>query len=559
MRWALIGLALVAGCTGAGSTATTLNLAPICRQLTTEIVDRAQEFVDRFADSTLADFPEGELPGLEELRAEIDVARADALGRGCGDFGFEEMLAAEARSISGQGPIGRPLAASLRGEDPAAGPPETVELGPDDDLAGTLYRLGGGSVVNLAAGTYDLEEALLVDRELTINGAGVGRTTIQSTAREGAILVVQPGALSLSDVAVEHSGEAPANVVVAAGSGLLLESVHLSGAVADPEGEEGGHGLLLLGPEGSARSVVSDSQFVGNERIGLAMFGTASAHIGGVVASGNGVCGICLFDDATADLESSSLVGNEVGMGVSADGTLRATGLEVTGSTVAAAVIEASATVTLEDSSLRDNESGIQVSGSALATVTGNRIDGGEVGLLLLEEARARIVDNTISGAGIGVQVGDQSGPVVRSNRITSSSSAAVVYTGSVGGLLTDNILAEAGEVTVQVAGSARPRIAGNTIEGPGPLGVNYTDDSSGSLVGNTFSGVDGGVQVSEKATPRLESNVFDDLQEYSIVVFDDASGTISGNICASGAPGIILVGGAAPTLEDNNCSVVRG
>lgn len=551
---------MVGACTGSSalSTSTTLDLAPICRQLAVDIVDQTQTFVDEFSDATLSDFPGDELPGLDTLQADIDAARSEALARGCREHGFEEILAFEARSISGRGPVGRPLAASLRGEDPASDPPETVELTPDDDLPATIARLGSGSVVNLSAGTYQLDEALLVDREVSINGAGVTRTTLRSNAREGAILVVQPGSLALTHMAVEHTGEVAANAIVAAGSGLMLDGVRLSGADADPEGEAGGNGLLLVGTEGSARSVVTNSEFADNERIGIALFGPASAQIGDVAALDNGVCGICLFDEARVTLEDSTLSGNEVGVGASGTADLRASGVEITDSTVAAAVIESAATVRLDGGSFTGNESGIQASGSTLSFIRGNQIEGGEVALLFLGEARAGVIGNTIRGAVVGLQVGDLSAPVVRSNTILSSSAAAAVFTGSVGGLLAKNTLSDTGDVTVQVAGSARPRISENVIAGPGPIGVNYTDDSGGSLVDNTVSGLEGGVQLSGNAAPEVAGNLFEELVDYSIAVFEGASGTISGNHCAAGVPGIVLVGGAAPELSDNDCTVVR-
>ena len=154
----LVPVFLVA-CTPTSTTTTTLALALEfqCRQLAIGIVEEVQIYLDQFAEATVSDYPDGQLPGLESMQDQFDASRAEALDQGCGGQGFEAVLAFEAEGLEGKGPVGRPLAASLRGEDPAGSEPRTVELDPSDDLAAIVAELWSGSTINLASCKYDLD------------------------------------------------------------------------------------------------------------------------------------------------------------------------------------------------------------------------------------------------------------------------------------------------------------------------------------------------------------------------------------------------------------------
>ena len=121
---------VAASCTGSSeappsTTDPAESLRARCAEIGSDLVDDLQEYVDGFAAYTLEDLTDGEVPGLTEIEGQIDQARATAEGHGCDMALFSDDLITSATTLTGEGPVGRPLAASLRG-DPPVGESEAI-------------------------------------------------------------------------------------------------------------------------------------------------------------------------------------------------------------------------------------------------------------------------------------------------------------------------------------------------------------------------------------------------------------------------------------------------
>ena len=98
--------------------------------------------------------------------------------------------------------------------DPGA--PRRVEVAPGDDLGARFDSVPSGSTLVLAAGTYRIDRPLVVIQDVTIRGAGPGRTHIVSTAADAAFLQPASVRLGLRDLEVRHTGTSAASVLAAA-------------------------------------------------------------------------------------------------------------------------------------------------------------------------------------------------------------------------------------------------------------------------------------------------------------------------------------------------------
>ena len=230
----------MAACTGASDTPTSTTesagaLRVRCSVIGSELINELQLYVDGFASYSLADLPDGQVPGLADIEIRIGQSRSDAEAEGCDMAAFSTDLANSARRLQGQGPVGRPLAASLRGDPPSTDAGAvTRTVGIHDDLAGVIATAGPGSRITLEPGIYQISELLLIDRPITILGPATGETVIRSTAKDAAVMIPSAGSLVMENISIEHVGNSPASVLVAAGGDVDLGAVVLPGVLSLP-------------------------------------------------------------------------------------------------------------------------------------------------------------------------------------------------------------------------------------------------------------------------------------------------------------------------------------
>lgn len=290
---------------------------------------------------------------------------------------------------------------------------EMLSVRPSDDLIARIDAATSGSVVTLAPGEYACDREIVVDRELSIVGAGGSATTIVSTAEGAAVLVEGPDAvLSMRGVTVRHVGNAPAHVVVVRDGELELERARLAGGIpwiGMPDGEAdggvalcdalsgGGHGLLLVGSSearladviayangwsgvaATDRSLVTAEalQVVANSGFGMMLAGQASASIVAGRLAGNGLAGLVAREDSIVEIRDCDVAENWN------EGILfldRTSG-RIEGARIAfhmdAGVFASSSSVDgvqVDDCDVRGNKVGIAYVGNAVGSIVGNHV-----------------------------------------------------------------------------------------------------------------------------------------------------------------------------------------
>ena len=570
--------------TGAdASIVTTTTLIPFdeCERAADEAVEPLQDFVDEYDDLTAAEWnelvpiPDAEVP----QQSMVGVAQA-AVDRGCDPTAMETLLAERIAELQGEGEVGQSIAAALRGDGPIAGPPppvplptqppretaaNTISITTDDDIGAVLATIAPGSTISFAPGVYEIDEPIVVDVDVTFQGAGLGETIISSSAEGVAVTFVGPGGFALEDITIEHVGSLEASVLVVIEGPLRITRSELRGGVAGTEGTGGGHGLVIAFdplegfPERSAADregplVIESSRIVGNAAAGVLLTGPAAPTITDTLIATNGGCGVCYTSTSGGRLESSTVSSNQIGVQISETASLVIHDSSIVGSENAGISLDGESIVEVTDSIIEDNGGvGVQSIELATATIDTTLIQSHGVGVLSAGDAIVRLTDDTIANHDIGVQSGGAADVDVTESRIWASATAGVSYGDDSTGELTDNTVDDAPESAIQVIGKAAPNIIGNTILAGGAVGISFTEEATGLASANEITAREVGVQVGGSAAPVLTDNVVLDSVAVGILFGDLSSGEATGNeVTSPEAVGMLVGGDATPLIELN-------
>ncbi len=409
------------------------------------------------------------------VQREVQERAQAAVGRGCAPLFVEQEVLAAVERLRGEGQVGAAIAAALRGdEEPQAAPRDAeasrTTVRPGDDVAAILARVGDGSTVTFEPGSYELTESIVVDVSLELVGAGREATTISSSAAGLALAFVGPGDLIVRDLALRHTGDDAASVLLAIEGAVTLRRVAISGGVAGTDETGAGHGIVFAFedledfPPRSAEQrvgalVMSDISVTGNQGAGVVLSGDAAPRITGATISGNASCGICYTGETAGSVTAS----------------------------------------TIED----NGGIGIQVVGASHPTVEGNAVRRHEVGVLAGETSFAVVTANTLEDNQIGIQAGGTATVDAIDNVIGAAERVGISLAGSSTGTVRGNRIGAGAPVGIEVAGTASPVIEGNTVEGAGDVGLSFIAMASGRASLNTITGRDVGIQVGGSAAPE--------------------------------------------------------
>jgi hypothetical protein len=402
----LLAVSVLAACGsdgGADDDAALERQREICASSARALVVTTQRYLDSFgAPAGEPAEPEGDQPLTEaEYDAAVDDLQAFAASSGCDPPEFEEQVRQGLEEVTAPTALARAILLQLRvGE--ARGAPRTAPAEPGDDLAELAATLPNGSTIELTAGTYELDDPLLLLRGVTLRGVSRDATVLSSSSAQGVLLVLTGAATAVEGVELRRTGDAPGAVVLAGPSArLTLTDVRVTGARAEQEGA-GGAGILLApsqeelatGPQRPTTLRLVRGELVGNESAGLVVTAGHRAEIEATTIAGAGQCGICFLATSDGLLTGSTLTDNVVGVLVVGTARPALTGNTVRGGEVAVQLGEQAEPV------VQDND----LTGSARAAVIAS------------DRARGRVDANRCSGLPVGIVVGPEALPFVGEN-----------------------------------------------------------------------------------------------------------------------------------------------
>ncbi len=380
----------------------------ICRAVTTTLLGSVQRYIDTYgstlsSDSSASD--SGTAGDDTELRDTLQRTREDLQAKGCDFDTFREQFATGMDGITARGPLATAvllrLTASMTGT--LATTAQTVTLRPSDDLGRKLAALAPGSTARLVAGTYRLEDPLVLLAGVTLVGAGRGRTTLSSKAGGSALLVLTDGRVELRDLTAVHVGKQPASVLVGGpSSSVVLTSVRVSGArtsKAKNARGQGGSGVTMTAraDDTTARGTtleVTRSVFSDNGAAGILLTGAHRASIRSSRFTANGQCGVCFAGVSSGAVRGSTFTGNAVGVAV---------------------FDQAGPAIT--DDTFTNGQVGVQVAGSGAPIVKGARIKGpSRAGMIFSDTSSGRVTGSKCTDVPYGIVVGPKSYPYLGKN-----------------------------------------------------------------------------------------------------------------------------------------------
>ncbi len=202
-----------------------------------------------------------------------------------------------------------------------------------DTIAGAVAAASGGDTVDLAAGSHNTTAQVVIDKNLTLRGAGAGSSTVtlsfdtgSSGDSRGWFLVDSGITFTIQDLTLDGSGQKVWQAIRHKGQGSVTNC-----AISNIKFEESGPSYAGTGIAafGTGNVNVSNSTFSQIGRVGILYFGTTisgSTYTGNTYA-GKGVgdfldYGVEVGAGANATITNSEISGN---LGVaSADGSTSA-------------------------------------------------------------------------------------------------------------------------------------------------------------------------------------------------------------------------------------------
>jgi parallel beta-helix repeat protein len=613
---------------GTEAVTTTTSTVPEsdCRAVAEHAIVLLQGFVDEYGTLSIDEWNALDPPpDLGNIRDQVVQLAQAAVDLGCDPVTMEAALLESIDDLSGEGPVGEALAAAFRGDDPILGPPApvttttlardtaptTVTVEPGDDLDAVLDQVAPGSTVRFAAGTHEFTRPIVVDVDVAFVGAGSHDTVVSSTAEGFAVAFAGPGGFEVRDLTIEHTGTAPASVLLAIDGPVHLQGVVVRGGVAGPDEVGGGHGVVFAfepvegfpersDAERAGELVVDDSVVTDNDAGGVLSTGDAAPTIRGATISANGRCGLCYVGTSAGTIENSIVHDNQIGVQITGEAAPTIVDSTVTASATAGISSEGRSTPSITNTVIDGNQIGVQVTGESAPLIRDNTIvnssqagvatfgtseaevlanvieDNADVGVQIGESSNPLVEDNIVSGHRVGVaaaamstpslsrngitdhdiavQIGGEARATIVDNTIGASTVSAISIVESSTAVVSDNAIADATGVGIQAAGSASVEIRGNSIETDGSIGISFVDDADGVAADNRLRNRSVGIRIGGSASPDVTDNTIRASVEAGIVFAEAATGRATGNdVSGEGAIGVFVSGAAAPELRDNS------
>jgi parallel beta-helix repeat protein len=410
-------VAVLAGCSAdqpasvpssSAASASASSRAKACAAVVGEIVVATQRYVDVYgplpAGGTASPAPSAASSAGPDgdLRQALSAAQQKLTDLGCDIAAAQTQLAAGLDRVTARGPVAAAVLLQTRAAITGRLPkdPVTRTVSPADDLAVVLSEAPSGSTITLRAGTYTLKDTLVLLAGVTLRGAGRDTTLIRSPGADAAVLALTGERVTLTGLAVAHTGSRPGSVILGGPDvSLALTGVRLSGARADAQGQ-GGAGVLM-----SARGAATTT-------------GTAT--------------------------------------------TLEMTGVDVTGNGAAGVVLTGNHRVSILTSQFRANgQCGVCFLDASSGSVQGSTFTDNAVGVVATGSARPTLIANTFTGGQVGVQASGSPVPVLSRNTMSRMARAAIILSGPVTGRI-DGTVCRAVKFGIVLSPTSLPDLGSN-------------------------------------------------------------------------------------------------
>lgn len=345
---------------------------------------------------------------------------------------------------------------SPRASPTSVAPVPRGDAGAGSRLDDLLAAARDGQTVRLVAGVHRLDRPIVLDKTLTLEGAGRETTSVVCAGEGHVVRFKGAGRLILRDVTLEHVGNADADVLRVASGAVLAERCAFRGAVeAAADGNEGSRGGDGIWACLDAVCEFVECVIAGNQGVGLLADGNARVTFRDGVVSDNGGGGIHVTGRAQAVISGNGCRDNG-GSGIQfrgdSGGSAQGNACERNGKS--GMYVDDRAAPSLRENVCTGNQdSGIAWFGDSRGTCESNRCD-----------------DNRTNG----IYVGERAAPTVLKNVCAENDKDGISYRNESGGQCTGNRCRKNREDGIYVASGATVRLQGNVCVGN--AGANIRD-----------------------------------------------------------------------------------
>lgn len=386
------------------------------------------------------------------------------------------------------------------------------------DLETAVAEVEAGETINLAGGTFRLEETLVIDKSIALVGAGRDKTIIISSAEGNVLRFIGDGKYTLEGITVQHDGTLPANVIRVDNGEINFSNCHLTGATISNDGKLTA-GLSVLGDTtGSVKNCIVDN----NLAAGILLVENSYLSLEENICQHNDGFGI-VFKDNAGGLALNNKCNNNVvaGFFLQSEGEILIKNNECS-----------------RNGAEGDASGGIIVRGTTKPILDGNTCtDNPSIGIIYREEAGGQAINNDLSRNGV----------------------EGIFLEGNAAPSIEGNICSQNGVAGIFIVGQAAPILKGNTCNQNGTeskgAGIAYFDQTGGLASGNTVSNNRDGIFISAEAAPELVENMCSENFEYGIFYAAQSGGSAIRNQCTgNGKAGIAAAENSTPLLQENIC-----
>lgn len=355
--------------------------------------------------------------------------------------------------------------------------PTPVGITPDQDLTALITAASDGDVITLAPGVFTLTQGVMIDKSLTIIGAGSSKTTITSDNPVPETLIMigfsGSGTLTLKGINLEYTGSSPSLVLYIKSGSLVMEDCALTGATVSSSGTQ----LGAIQLANNSVATIRNSQINGStNRInsdepdkipgGIIVNGSAQLTLEDSVIQ-NSYLGVYAYGDSVVNVSKSTIKNNYAAASLleNASGTLTNNTIESSKGVQIGAFGSSKLTALENTLNNLDSSNGIQINGTAYAHIEKNKINNGLSAIIFSDNSTGEAVANEINTvSNIGIFVQKEAVAVVDSN-IFQSCYIGISFEGnSSGSVLNNNILFS--DIGISITSPANPSVTGNTVQG---------------------------------------------------------------------------------------------
>ena len=422
-----------------------------------------------------------------------------------------------------------------------------------EELVQAIAEIREGGEITLQPGEYRLRTSLVIQKSLTIVGAGYDKTVLVYEGDYRFFIDHRGvGSLAIRDVGLRYSGTAKASVVVASSGDIRLTRCLVSGGTGRDD-KHVGAGIAIYD---NARAVISECIVADNE-IGVFISDKADARIEFCKVLANMESGIQIHGNC--EVRHSELLRNQkFGIKAADKAHLTARNNTCEESDFGIALV-GSAKGEIDSNICQDNhQHGISASEQSRLVARNNTCKrNAQNGIALFNQAEATLSDNKCSDNGYGgIAASDQSkftanGNVCEQNRLSGISLYQSAY-----GEMERNICRKNDYYGIIAHGQSRLVARYNTCEENKLTGIALSENAQGDVVGNTCrNNGSHGISAQEQSRLVASNNTCAGNRSAGIVIFHSAQGEVVNNTCrGNGTDGIAAQEQSRLTARNNTC-----